>query len=365
MHISAQDGNRSFGRRSSEAFFEPLEPRMLLSASPYENRGWVSVIVDNTLQSSLTARLAQFKQDLIGDAWTVSLHNDAPRMDDEHYVWNNFLGVPVTNANFGDFKEQYISELQIVKDMIASDAEDALAAGSELKQVILIGHVAAPYSGLLNYDGHAQRAMPTDAYYADLDATPATWGDYKYNSTDGGDQAHELTTNEPGDARFDVNQVPGNAQTVTVSGSSGTFTLTFNGATTSALAFDASAVDVRTALNGLSSIQNSGGFVTVVQSGNVYTATFLGSLGGINQPQMTAGGSAGASVATLNNGGAELGIGRIDMFNLDAAFPTTETAVQFESRLINEYLQRDHEWRTAQRPVSQQALVDPISDVLG
>src|SRR4051794_27003368 len=68
---------------------EPLESRMFLTGSPYENRGWVSIIVDHTVASSVSADLAQLQQDLIGDGWTsVSVHTDAPRMDDGNYVWH-------------------------------------------------------------------------------------------------------------------------------------------------------------------------------------------------------------------------------------------------------------------------------------
>jgi len=94
-------------------------------------------------------------------------------------------------------------------------------------------------------------------------------------------------------------------QTVTVTGSSGAFTLTFNGQTTSAIAFNASAATVQAALNGLSSIGGVGGSVTVTKSGSVFTITFGGSLSLQNVPQITAAGSSGVktSVATLLDGG--------------------------------------------------------------
>ena len=86
-----------------------------------------------------------------------------------------------------------------------------------------------------------------------------------------------------------------NPQTFTVSGASGTFTLTFNGQTTSSLAFNATAASVQTALNALSSVGGVGGSTAVVQAGNVYTVTFLGTLTG-PQPQLTASGFGGATV---------------------------------------------------------------------
>jgi hypothetical protein len=94
-------------------------------------------------------------------------------------------------------------------------------------------------------------------------------------------------------------------QTVTITGAAGSFSLTFNGQTTSALAFNATAAQVQTALAALSTIGGVGGSVTVVQSANVYTVTFGGSLANTDVAQMTASaaGGATASVATSNNGG--------------------------------------------------------------
>lgn len=83
-------------------------------------------------------------------------------------------------------------------------------------------------------------------------------------------------------------------QTVTVTGSSGTFTLTFKGQTTVAMPFNSSASFVQNKLFALSTIGVGG--VTVTLSGNVYTITFSGLQFG-PQPLMTGAGSGGASVA--------------------------------------------------------------------
>src|SRR6185295_6599291 len=78
-------------------------------------------------------------------------------------------------------------------------------------------------------------------------------------------------------------------QTFTLSGSTlGTYTLTFNGQTTSPpLAFNSSAATVEAALNALSSIGGAGGNVTVTQSGSTFTVTFHGALQGLDLPQLT------------------------------------------------------------------------------
>src|SRR5262249_18279395 len=112
-------------------------------------------------------------------------------------------------------------------------------------------------------------------------------------------------------------------QTVTVLGSSGTFTLTFNGQTTSALPFNASAQAVEDALNLLSSIaHNRSVKVTrgTTNASNGYTVTFGAPLVGVNLLAMTAQASPGltVNVATRNNGASGsdltvLGGGQIDL----------------------------------------------------
>jgi autotransporter-associated beta strand protein len=88
----------------------------------------------------------------------------------------------------------------------------------------------------------------------------------------------------------------GEVQTVAVSGS-GTFTLSYNGQTTAALATNATAAQVQSALNGLSTIGGAGGSVTVTQLAGVYTITFGGSLVNADPASLSGTGSAGVSVS--------------------------------------------------------------------
>ncbi|WP_280319880.1 hypothetical protein [Nocardia wallacei] len=100
------------------------------------------------------------------------------------------------------------------------------------------------------------------------------------------------------------------AQTVTVTGSptGGTFTLTYSGQTTSAIAYNASASTVQTALAALSNI-GAGNVAVTGSNGGPYTVTFQGTLGSKNVAQMTASGasltggtSPGVTVATSTAG---------------------------------------------------------------
>jgi hypothetical protein len=214
---------------------EALEGRRLLTGAGFEDRGWVSIIVDETVAPSLTQQLADFKRNLIGDGWRIApLHTDAPRMLDDDYVWKNTLpdrgprtvDGPGVEGTFDPQKlAQYIGELQEVKNMIAADKAYAEARGGQLKQVIFVGHVTVPYSG--EVQDHEQKSQPTDNYYADFDAKPELWGDYKRNFSNGNDTQHEATTNQPGDSRFDASDVPRDSQVVTVSGTNGNFRLLF------------------------------------------------------------------------------------------------------------------------------------------
>jgi uncharacterized repeat protein (TIGR01451 family) len=80
-----------------------------------------------------------------------------------------------------------------------------------------------------------------------------------------------------------VNQV----ETVALSNATGgTYTLTFNGQTTGALAFNAPVTQVQAALQGLSTV--GFGNVTVTGSPASYTITFVGALGGAPQPAISA-----------------------------------------------------------------------------
>lgn len=81
-------------------------------------------------------------------------------------------------------------------------------------------------------------------------------------------------------------------QTVTLTGvpTGGTFTLTFDGQTTSAIAYNASAATVDAALEALSNI-GAGDITVTGSSGGPWTVEFGNAMAATNQPQMTADGS--------------------------------------------------------------------------
>ena len=90
-----------------------------------------------------------------------------------------------------------------------------------------------------------------------------------------------------------------NSQTLAVSGTAGTYTLTFSGQTTPAQAFNATAADIQTALDNLSTIGGVGGSVAVTTDPNAgFVITFLGSLANATVPLIAAAGTGGTVVTT-------------------------------------------------------------------
>ena len=93
----------------------------------------------------------------------------------------------------------------------------------------------------------------------------------------------------------------GPGQEVFIPAPTGTFTLSFNGATTGTLTASSPslAAEMQTALNGLATIGGVGGSVTVTQSGNIYRVIFGGTLLNADIPVMTAAGSANAQINAI------------------------------------------------------------------
>ena len=95
---------------------------------------------------------------------------------------------------------------------------------------------------------------------------------------------------------FDSVMGTGPGQEISVSGLSGTFTLSFKGQTTAPLSVVATAVQIENALNSLSTITAGGGSVSVTQVGTIFRVVFNGALAIGNQPLIAATGKNGTSV---------------------------------------------------------------------
>jgi RHS repeat-associated protein len=92
--------------------------------------------------------------------------------------------------------------------------------------------------------------------------------------------------------RTDTGYAGDSVQQVSLTGSptGGTFTLTFNGQTTSAIAYNATAATVQSALQALSTIGSNNALVAPA-SGGGWAVRFAGTLGGAAQPALTGNGS--------------------------------------------------------------------------
>ena len=137
-----------------------------------EWRGTVVLIVDNTFSVPLATQLARLESDLEGDGWKVVRH-DVSRT------------APVTS----------------VKSLVVNAYN---ADPTNVKAVLLIGHVPVPYSGNLAPDGHGEHygAWPADVYYGDVNGT---WTDNSVNSTA---SSWPRNHNVPGDGKFDQTTIP-------------------------------------------------------------------------------------------------------------------------------------------------------------
>jgi hypothetical protein len=130
------------------------------------NKGGLVLMIDSTFTDSCATAIHQLMKDLSGDGWQVLRHDVSRTLRDT-----------------------------AVKAIIIAD----YANNANLKAVLLLGHIAVPYSGDQNPDGHPDHlgAWPADAFYAYLSET---WTDVSVNDITAGYTANQ---NIPGDGKWD------------------------------------------------------------------------------------------------------------------------------------------------------------------
>lgn len=143
-------------------------------------RGRVVLVMPESIQEPLAFEIQRFKEDLVGDGWTVhdvltpDGRTDFSCAQDGHHVGIRNDIIAIYNAHPG-----------------------------EVKHVILLGRVPQPRSGQRVYhrpDGHGDLgAVAADMYYADVDNT---WTDTLTLNT-GTHSVNSAWQNVPGDGRFD------------------------------------------------------------------------------------------------------------------------------------------------------------------
>jgi len=137
-----------------------------------EDRGVIVLLVDDDIKAGLAPELKRLTGDLNADGWRVIRHDVA-------------RSTSAPNVR------------QLIKT-------DYAASPSEVKAVYIVGHVAVPYSGRLNPDGHSDHlgAWAADGYYAELD------GDWTDSSVNIKSAQLDRNYNVPGDGKFDQSAYP-------------------------------------------------------------------------------------------------------------------------------------------------------------
>jgi hypothetical protein len=124
------------------------------------------MLVDSTFTDSCSAKLYRLERDISGDGWAVIRHD--------------------LSRNLGDTD---------IRTVISND----YAANADARAVLILGHLAVPYAGDLNPDGHPDHlgAWPADVYYG---AIGGPWTDTSVNDVSAG---YVANYNVPGDGKWD------------------------------------------------------------------------------------------------------------------------------------------------------------------
>lgn len=151
------------------------------------SRGIVLLLADSANKVYLDTIFRTFRNDLIGDGWTIELK------------WFS------SSTTVMQIKNHIVSRYN--------------ANPTQVKSVILFGDLAVPYSGDFDEngayappDGHTRSfsppshegAWPADCFYGDMLHT--SWPDASVNNTYGARTANQ---NTPGDGKFDLTELPG------------------------------------------------------------------------------------------------------------------------------------------------------------
>lgn len=142
-----------------------------VKAAPIHNRGAILLVVEDAYTTTCSAELTRLMKDLSGDGWEV-IRKDFPASTPDFTIKSNIVSTYNANAN--------------------------------LKAVLIVGHIAVPYSGDLNPDAHPDHkgAWPADVYYGDMDGV---WTDNTVNNTVATGTRND---NVPSDGKWDQTVPP-------------------------------------------------------------------------------------------------------------------------------------------------------------
>ena len=134
-------------------------------------RGTLVLVVDTLFRDSCAVEVKQLMQDLNADGWAIARINASRTTPDS---------------------------------LIKKAIKYVYTSLPNVQAVLLLGHIAVPYSGDLNPDAHPDHlgAWPADVYYADMDGT---WTDVSVNDTVA---ARAQNKNRLGDGKWDQSLIP-------------------------------------------------------------------------------------------------------------------------------------------------------------
>ncbi len=146
-----------------------------IKAPAIHNRGALVLLVDSTFTDSCATEIATLMDDISGDGWQVIRHDLSRTLKDT-----------------------------AIKSIIKNDYSNI----PDVEAVLILGHLAVPYSGKQNPDGHTNHigAWPADAYYGSL---TGVWTDVTVNDVT---SANPLNHNVPGDGNWDPIAIPSGVQ---------------------------------------------------------------------------------------------------------------------------------------------------------
>ncbi len=146
-----------------------------IKAPAIHNRGILILLVENNLSNLCSDEITTLMDDIRGDGWQIIRHN-----------------FPTT-----------VSDVTI-KAAIVNDYTNNI----NVKSVLILGHLAVPYSGKVKPDAHLEHegAWPADVFYGDMDGS---WTDSIITVTNG---TYAANHNVPGDGKWDQSQIPSNIE---------------------------------------------------------------------------------------------------------------------------------------------------------
>jgi hypothetical protein len=160
---------------------------------PIEQPGRVILLVDSTLKNQLANSINVLIEDLQSEGWTV-LRHDVPRHVDAYGP--------------NEFAQNEANVRTVIKPLITSDY---VTDPVNTRTILIIGHVAIPYSGTIAQDGHndpnpLHKDDHTGAWAADMvyGIVSGTWTDAATIDN----QVYNESKNLPGDGKYDQNFPP-------------------------------------------------------------------------------------------------------------------------------------------------------------